>query len=195
MPPCAAYVHVQMTMTLTRSLPLPGPAMPELPELRETGALPLEIRRYPDVSLRLVARELEIFDKDLAALAERMTEMMATARGVGLAAPQVGRAQRLIVVRDRDKAVVLANPVILDRADTTDVAEEGCLSLPGLYVEVERPTRVKIEAARVDGRPVKMTFDGFTARVVQHEIDHLNGVLHADYLPQPERRLALVRSF
>lgn len=187
---------VKMNATATVSLPpLPAPRLPALPALSDTGGLPLEIRRYPDMSLRVPARTVEIFDQDLAALAQRMTEMMFTAKGVGLAAPQVGRAQQLVVIRDRDKPVVLANPMIVDRADMTESAEEGCLSLPGLYVEVERATKVKIEAARLNGNAVKMTFDGFLARVVQHEIDHLNGRLHVDYLPQPERRLALTRSF
>jgi peptide deformylase len=152
-----------------------------------------QIRQYPDAVLRMRAREVEQFDDDLARLAEKMAHLMHDARGVGLAATQVGVLQRLFVFQqsDEEEVTVIVNPVITERSPETDVADEGCLSLQGVLVPVERAEDVTIEGQVLTGAPLRLELHGMDARVVQHELDHLDGVLMLERTTDDSRREAL----
>jgi peptide deformylase len=152
-----------------------------------------QIRQYPDPVLRLKAQEVEVFDDDLAQLVARMTRLMEDAQGVGLAANQVGVLRRVVVmVADgEEEPRVLVNPVILDRSDETEEETEGCLSLQGVVVPVERALSLRVEARDAEGAPVELELEGLAARVAQHEVDHLDGVLIVDRTTPEGRREAL----
>jgi peptide deformylase len=161
-------------------------------EVRRRLAL-AQIRQYPDPALRLRANDVERFDDALARLAERMTELMHDARGVGLAATQVGVLQRLFVFQpeadDEPRAVV--NPRISLRSDDVEVADEGCLSLQGVLVPVERSLTVTLEGQDLEGGPLRLELAEMPARIVQHELDHLDGVLIVERTDSESRREAL----
>jgi len=152
-----------------------------------------QIRQYPDSALRLVAHEVTDFDDDLRRLAERMVGLMHEARGVGLAATQVGVLRRVFVFEPdpEQDARAIVNPVIVERGDETASDTEGCLSLQGVNVPVERATRVVLEGKDPNGEDVRLELDGYPARVVQHEIDHLDGVLLIDRTDDEHRKEAL----
>ena len=161
------------------------------PQVEATRRLALaQIRQYPDPVLRLEAQEVELFDADLAQLVARMTRLMQDAQGVGLAANQVGVLRRVVVMLadGEEEPLVLVNPVILDRSDETDDETEGCLSLQGVVVPVERALSLKVEARDAEGERVELELEGLAARVAQHEVDHLDGVLIVDRTT-PEGRL------
>ncbi|MFO7571177.1 MAG: peptide deformylase [Gaiellaceae bacterium] len=163
-------------------------------ELRARRLIALSrIRQYGDPVLRMSAREVEDFDADLARLAERMTLLMHEAQGVGLAATQVGVLRRLFVFVDEGEDRVLVNPVITARSDDVETEEEGCLSIRDVLVPVERSASVTIEGSDVNGQPVSLELDLPSARVVQHELDHLDGVLIIDRTDAEPRREALAR--
>jgi len=148
-----------------------------------TDDLELRLSLYPDPVLRKVAQPVPAFDERLEALVEAMFERMYASEGVGLAAPQVGLGQRILVANPTGEpgdAVVLVNPTIVERTGPLLVMEEGCLSFPGLYAEVKRPERCRVEAFDPRGEPVDREFEGFLSRVIQHEYDHLEGVLLVD---------------
>jgi peptide deformylase len=149
------------------------------------------IRQYGDTVLRMKAREVETFDEDLERLVERMTALMHEANGVGLAANQVGVLRRLFVFADGDEDRVIVNPVITKSSKDSDVDDEGCLSLRGVLVPVERSTNVTIEGVDAKGEPVRLELEPPAARVVQHELDHLDGVLIIDRTDDESRRTAL----
>ncbi|MEX0850595.1 MAG: peptide deformylase [Gaiellaceae bacterium] len=149
------------------------------------------IRQYGDPALRMKAREIEEVDGDVRRLAERMTALMHEAQGVGLAATQVGVLRRLFVFVDEGEDRVLVNPVLTKRSDAADVDDEGCLSLREVLVPVERSVAVTIEGLDATGEPVKLELDLPTARIVQHELDHLDGVLIVDRTDAESRRAAL----
>ncbi len=149
------------------------------------------IRQYGDPALRMKAREIESVDDDVRRLAERMTALMHEAQGVGLAATQVGVLRRLFVFVDEGEDRVLVNPVITKRSKETEVDDEGCLSLREVLVPVERPTGVTIEGLDATGEPVKLELELPSARIVQHELDHLDGVLILDRTDDESRRAAL----
>ena len=152
-----------------------------------------QIRQYPDAVLRMRAREVEQFDDDLVRLADRMAHLMHDARGVGLAATQVGVLQRLFVFQpagDEDVAAIV-NPEITERTEETEVADEGCLSLQGVLVPVERAVAVTIEGQDLKGEPLRLELEEMDARVVQHELDHLDGVLMLERTDDEARREAL----
>jgi peptide deformylase len=149
------------------------------------------IRQYGDTVLRMQAREVDSFDGDLERLVERMTALMHEANGVGLAATQVGVLRRLFVFVDGEEDRVIVNPVITESSKETDVDEEGCLSLRGVLVPVERAKRVTIEGVDPKGEPVKFELEVPASRVVQHELDHLDGVLIIDRTDDESRRTAL----
>jgi peptide deformylase len=151
------------------------------------------IRQYGDPVLRMKAREVRDFDDDLRRLAERMTALMHEAQGVGLAATQVGVLRRLFVFVDEGVDRVLVNPVITKRSKDAEVDDEGCLSLREVLVPVERETGVTIEGADLDGAPVKLELELPEARIVQHEVDHLDGVLIIDRTDDESRRSALAK--
>ena len=152
-----------------------------------------QIRQYPDAVLRMRARDVEQFDDDLVRLADRMAHLMHDARGVGLAATQVGVLQRLFVFQaaDADEVTAIVNPEITERAEETEVADEGCLSLQGVLVPVERSVAVTIEGQDVRGEPLRIELEEMDARVVQHELDHLEGVLMLERTDDESRREAL----
>lgn len=156
----------------------------------------LEIRLLGDPVLRERAAEVEVVDDEVRRLATAMFTTMYEADGVGLAAPQVGIARRLIVVDPREDGVApmaVVNPRIVTAAGQTDRAEEGCLSIPGVREVVERPATVMVEGLDLEGRPFTIDAVGLHARVLQHEIDHLDGVVFLDRLSPLKRRLALKR--
>jgi peptide deformylase len=150
----------------------------------------LPIRTLGDPVLRQPASPVEEFDDALRALAEDMIETMHEAPGVGLAAPQVGRSMRLIVFDIGEGPTALVNPM-LSSQEGEQVGEEGCLSIPGLYFEVRRAMRVTAEAFDTSGEPVRIEGEELLARVLQHEVDHIDGVLFIDRLDEEERRRAM----
>jgi peptide deformylase len=152
-----------------------------------------QIRQYPDPVLRLQGQEVQEFDDDLAQLVERMKRLMQDARGVGLAANQVGVLRRVFVIQEGedDEPRALVNPAIVERSEEAEPDDEGCLSLQGVVVEVERPVSVRLEARDERGEPVELELEGLPARVAQHELDHLDGVLILDRTSDEDRREAL----
>jgi peptide deformylase len=163
-------------------------------EARRRAALSL-VRQYPDPVLRMKANEVADFDESVSGLVERMTLLMEEARGVGLAAPQLGVLRRILVYRtaEEEPVVALVNPRVVSTGEEVEAADEGCLSLGAatVVVEVERPTAVKIEASSPEGEPVSIEAEGLEARVIQHELDHLDGVLIIDRTTPEQRRAAL----
>jgi peptide deformylase len=151
------------------------------------------VRRYGDPSLRTRARPVEVFDGALADEVRRMGELMDDALGIGLAATQLGVMHRVLVYRvDQDAPLgVLINPEIEWRGDEVETMEEGCLSLPGVGVEVERPVRVRVTAHDETGAPLVVEASGLEARVIQHEVDHLDGVLILDRTSRDQRKQAM----
>jgi peptide deformylase len=152
-----------------------------------------QIRRYPDPVLRERAHEVEEFSGDLRALAERMGRVMEDAHGVGLAATQLGLLRRVLVFRanEDDDLGVLVNPVIVEKSEETTAEGEGCLSLPEVHVPVERFTTIVVEGVDAEGDPVRVEAEGLQSRVIQHEIDHLDGVLIFDRTTPEARREAM----
>jgi len=152
-----------------------------------------QIRQYPDPVLRLEAQQVQDFDDDLKQLVERMTRLMQDARGVGLAANQVGVLRRVFVIQadDEEEPRALVNPSIAERSEESGEDDEGCLSMQGVVVSVERPVRVRLEASDEEGNPVELELEGLPARVAQHELDHLDGVLILDRTNDDDRREAL----
>ena len=157
-----------------------------------------QIRQYPDPVLRMKAREVETFDEELVRLAQRMGRLMHDAVGVGLAATQVGILRRVFVFQRQPEdeeaepeTLAVVNPVITERSAETEVDDEGCLSLQGVHVPVERPTAVVLEGADEHGHPVRYELEDLSARVVQHELDHLDGTLNLDRTTDEARREAL----
>jgi peptide deformylase len=152
-----------------------------------------QIRQYPDPVLRLAARDVERFDGDLERLVARMTALMTDANGIGLAATQVGILQRVFVFRpdDEDEAMAVVNPRLVEQSDELEVDEEGCLSLQGVLVPVERRRQLTLEGVDVTGAELRLELSGLGARVAQHELDHLEGVLILDRTTAEGRREAL----
>ena len=151
-----------------------------------------QIRQYGDPVLRLEAREVESFDDDLRRLVERMKRLMKDAYGVGLAGNQVGILRRVFVFQqDEDEVRALVNPRIVERSGETEVEEEGCLSIQRIRVPVERSLAVTVEGKDEEGGDVRLELEGITARVAQHEIDHLDGTLILDRTDDESRRQAL----
>ncbi|WP_093996783.1 peptide deformylase [Octadecabacter ascidiaceicola] len=150
---------------------------------------------HPDPRLKSTADPVAEVDKAARALADDMLETMYDAPGIGLAAPQIGILQRMLVmdcVKDEmatPEPMVLINPRVLSSSEETNVYDEGCLSIPDQYAEVERPASVKVEWTDLDGKTVQQDFDGLWATCVQHEIDHLNGKLFIDYLKPLKRQM------
>ncbi len=151
----------------------------------------LPIKRFGDPVLRQRAREVEEVTDVQRRLIADMIETMREAPGVGLAATQVGILERIFVWEVEDEHGALVNPVFVEVDPEEDSEEEGCLSLPGLLYPVERSTRVLVEALDENGEPVRIDARDFQARVFQHELDHLDGVLFIDRLPEASRRAAL----
>ena len=139
------------------------------------------IVKIPDEVLVTKAAEVERVTKRHQVLADNMVRIMRAARGIGLAAPQIGVGERVIVINPNNRPIVIFNPRITERSGT-QVGEEGCLSIPGLYGDVERSLNVVVEGLDRKGRESTWDMDGLAARIVQHEIDHLDGVLFTERL-------------
>jgi peptide deformylase len=160
-------------------------------EARRRVAL-AQVRQYPDAALRLRANEVETVDDDVRRLAEQMTVLMHDAQGVGLAATQVGVLRRVFVFElDGEGTKVVVNPTLADHGTEVETDEEGCLSLQGVRVPVERPVSVVLEGKDEQGEDVRYELEGMPARVVQHELDHLDGVLIIDRTDDEHRKQAL----
>lgn len=152
----------------------------------------LDIRVLGDPILREETRPVTEITDELRALANDMFDTMHAAKGIGLAAPQVGRRERLAVVEVEGHRLTIINPEILS-AEGRDKAEEGCLSIPDIYGDVERPDKVRVRATGLDGQEFEVEASGLFARCLQHEIDHLHGKLFIDYLSMLKRRSALAK--
>ena len=160
-------------------------------EARRRVAL-AQIRQYGDPVLRMRANDVESFDGELAALVERMKSLMEDANGVGLAANQVGVLRRVLVMQaNEEEQIALVNPVVRESSDELETDDEGCLSLQGVTVPVERRVRVTIEGRDENGEEVSYELEGLAARVAQHELDHLDGVLILERTTDDARRGAL----
>lgn len=159
---------------------------------RRDAALRL-VRKFGDPVLRAVAVPVERFDEDLLRETESMGRLMHDALGVGLAATQLGILHRVLVYQAYvdDPLTVLVNPEIEWESEERETGEEGCLSLPGVHVEVERAAAVKVRARDATGKKVKVEAEGLEARVIQHEIDHLDGVLVLDRISKDARKEAM----
>jgi peptide deformylase len=174
------------------------------PEVEEAPALDPEvaarrdaalahIRKFGDPVLRVEARPVEVFDDRLREEVARMGGLMHDSMGIGLAATQVGILHRVLVYRvEHDSPInVLVNPVIEWKGDEEETMEEGCLSLPGVHVDVDRPVYVRVRAQDATGEPIVVEASGLEARVIQHEINHLDGVLILDLTSREQRKEAM----
>ncbi len=169
----------------------PAAANPE--EAAEGTQLQFQVVLYPEPVLRQPAEDVAI-DEDLKRLVAAMYRCMHASNGVGLAAPQVGLKKRVLVLNPLGKEggpeddLTLVNPRIVGFAGARSTYEEGCLSFPGIYAEVLRPERCTVEALDVDGKPIRAEYDGFVSRIIQHEYDHLEGVLLVDRMSPADRQ-------
>ncbi|MGV1759245.1 MULTISPECIES: peptide deformylase [Rhizobium] len=150
----------------------------------------------PDPLLRQASKPIERIDAETQRLADDMLETMYDAPGIGLAAVQIGVARRMLVIDvsregEEKKPLVFINPEIVTSSDERSVYEEGCLSIPDYYAEVERPARVTVKHLDRDGKEQLTEADGLLATCVQHEIDHLNGVLFIDYISRLKREMVI----
>lgn len=152
----------------------------------------LDIRVLGDPILREETKLVAEVTDELRALARNMFDTMYLAKGIGLAAPQIGRTERLAVVDVDDNPLVIINPEVI-HGEGRDKGEEGCLSIPDVYGDVERPAKVRVRATGLDGKEFEVEADGLFARCLQHEIDHLHGKLFIDYLSVLKRRSALAK--
>ncbi len=164
---------------------------PEL-EARRLAAL-RHVRQLGDPVLRTPSSPIEVFDDALRREAEQMIDLMHEARGVGLAAPQIGRLRRLIVIdpRDGEEPRALVNPTITERSDEEEIGQEGCLSIGEVLMDVPRAVRIHVTAQDVEGNRLEIDAEDYEARVLQHEIDHLDGILILDRTPKDQRKEAL----
>lgn len=149
----------------------------------------LKIKEYGEPILREKALPVKEITPEILNLVKDMAETMYTDSGVGLAAPQVGVSKRIILVdEEEDGLIVLINPVII-KSEGEVVAEEGCLSVPDIYSQVKRSSKVTVKALNENGDPIEITKEGLTARALQHEIDHIDGILFIDRIGRMERQI------
>jgi peptide deformylase len=169
----------------------PPPLDPEVAARRDAALV--HVRQFGDPVLRAEARPVEIFDDRLREEIARMGGLMNDALGIGLAATQVGVLNRVLVYRvEHDSPVnAIVNPVIEWAGNDKEILEEGCLSLPGVHVDVERPIYVRVRAQDATGEPIVIEASGLEARVLQHEIDHLDGILILDRTSRDQRKEAM----
>jgi peptide deformylase len=171
----------------------PAPDDPSAEELARREEAMAQVRKLGDPVLKTRALSVSRFDDQLREQVDRMREVMDGALGVGLAATQVGIVERVLVYRVEEASpiVALINPEIEWRGDELETAEEGCLSIPGVHVDVERNVHVRVGAVDEAGSPFSVEASGLEARVLQHEIDHLDGVLILDRTSREQRREAM----
>jgi peptide deformylase len=152
----------------------------------------MQIKTYPDPVLRKVCKPVDTINDETLTLCDDMVETMRLANGAGLAANQVGVSIQLVVIDSRskkdEKPIILINPAIVE-SDSEEISEEGCLSFPKFYEFVKRSKKVLVKGINLKGEPFEMECDGFLARAVQHELDHLNGVLLIDHLSPVKKDL------
>ena len=156
--------------------------MPETLEFRLT--------LYPEPVLRQIAAPVAAFDEELRAIVAAMFERMRASNGVGLAAPQVGLQSRILVLNPTGEPqddLALINPTIVARSGPQTLFDEGCLSFPSIYAEVRRPERCTVKAFDRSGQPIETEYTGFISRIVQHEYDHLEGVLLVDRMSPADK--------
>ncbi|AOE82570.1 peptide deformylase [Pseudomonas sp. TCU-HL1] len=150
----------------------------------------LNILEFPDPRLRTIAKPVDVVDDSIRTLIDDMFETMYAAPGIGLAATQVNVHKRVVVMdlsEDKSEPRVFINPEFESLTDQMDQYQEGCLSVPGFYENVDRPQRVRIKALDRDGQPYELIAEGLLAVCIQHECDHLNGKLFVDYLSSLKR--------
>ena len=156
-----------------------------------------QVRQYPDPVLRMKANDVDDIDDSVTGLVERMKGLMSEARGVGLAAPQLGILRRVLVYQtgEEEPFRALINPRVVESGEERIADDEGCLSLgaASVIVEVERPTAIVVEATSPEGEELRIEAEGLEARVIQHELDHLDGVLIIDRTSPEQRREALAK--
>ncbi len=166
------------------------PAFSAMSASPEAAVPEYDLTLFPAPVLRKRAERITEFGDDLKKLVEAMFHRMRESGGVGLAAPQIGLKKRVLVLNptgeDADD-LVLINPTILERTGTVTTYEEGCLSFPGIYAEIERPERCRVRACGLDGEEFEAEYEGFTSRIVQHEYDHLEGVLLVDRMSPADK--------
>jgi peptide deformylase len=193
--PVSEDADVEVTLAGTGEREEDAPAVTELdPETRARRDAALRhVRKLGDPVLRAKALPIDRFDDRLKAEIERMGELMHDALGVGLAATQIGVLHRVLVYRAflDDPLTALVNPQLEWVSEELEAAEEGCLSLPGVHVEVERAARVRVSAQDASGKGLQFEAEGLPARVIQHEIDHLDGVLILDRISREARKEAM----
>jgi peptide deformylase len=143
----------------------------------------LEIKKYPDSVLKKRCREIKEITPEIKEMAFDLSETMMKKDGIGLAAPQIGRLEKIIAINIGDDPQVFINPIIISKGREKEYIEEGCLSFPGLFLNVKRPKEVEVEAFNLEGKKMKIKAEGLAARVFQHEIDHLNGILFINRIP------------
>lgn len=157
-----------------------------------TDELEFTVTLYPESVLRKTAEPVSVFDEGLRRIVAAMFRRMDASKGVGLAAPQVGLRKRILVLNPTGEAkdnLALVNPTIVARSGPQTLFDEGCLSFPGIYAEIKRPERCTVTAFDPDGKPIEKEYDGFVSRIIQHEYDHLEGVLLVDRM-SPADKLA-----
>ncbi|PIY33816.1 MAG: peptide deformylase [Candidatus Infernicultor aquiphilus] len=151
----------------------------------------LEIKEYGEPVLREKSLAVKEITPEILNLIRDMAETMYTASGVGLAAPQVGVTKRIIIIDGEEEGlIVLVNPMLV-KSEGEVIEGEGCLSIPGVYCEVKRSSKVTVKALNESGEPIKITKEGLLARALQHEIDHLEGILFVDRIGKVKRQLLL----
>ena len=142
----------------------------------------LEIKKYPDPFLRKKCQEVKVITEEIKRLSQEMIETLTKNQGVGLAVPQIGELKRMIVVQTEKGPQIFVNPKIIKKSRETIIDEEGCLSFPGLFLKIKRAKWVEIEALNEKGEKIHLETKGLPARIFQHEIDHLDGILFIDRL-------------
>lgn len=148
----------------------------------------LKLVIHPDELLRDTSEKVRNINEEIVRLADAMIETMHVSRGIGLAGVQVGHLYRMFVTHvEDDRPRVFINPTIIETSVEMNEYDEGCLSIPAIYADVTRPEAIRVQAWNERGRPFNLDADGLLARVIQHENDHLNGVLFIDYLDEPVR--------
>lgn len=149
------------------------------------------IRTYGDSVLRQVADPVEVINKEIKNISKKMVEAMLRANGVGIAAPQIGVAKRIIVFDLDGKLYILINPEIVETSEEEEENLEGCLSIPGVDAPVVRKLRAQVRGITLDEKEIEVEGEGLMARALQHEVDHLGGILFIDYLTPVRRRSVL----
>ncbi|MHB8241434.1 MAG: peptide deformylase [Solirubrobacteraceae bacterium] len=189
----AAPTSEDADVEVEREQDAPEPAELDAETRARRDAALSHVRKLGDPVLRATALPVERFDDALKVEVERMGVLMHDALGVGLAATQLGVLHRVLVFRaySEDPLTVLVNPEMTWMSEELEAGEEGCLSLPGVHVEVERSAQVRVQAKDEKGKDLKLDLEGLEARIVQHEIDHLNGVLILDRIPRQARKEAM----